>query len=476
MGTIYTSTIHVNVWKEHTCVRCGRVFRYLFQRKIAGQGGTPAKAAAKAQAAVGQALAHETDLHPCPGCGLYQADMIGSRKARLYRWMIAVALVLVALPVILYAADLITSSTAAYLAAALGAALVGVQWRIGRSNLNRDLEANHRLAQTRVEKGELWVPQERQTSSEVDESATGSGWTAGHTTVYAMMLLGLLAFLSPEGIRAAVGWRTNPEWVPLVAGPGDAPYIYFPDQITSVKGFWRGRAEVKVTNWKELGLKSPLLQASSKTDNWGNEIQIGSKESKTSTSTLWLRVQLPPDGGLEGKTLYLDLGLIVEFPELMGANQWHAATYEVRPRRKTLQLSSAGAGGEYRSWWWGGFLGGAFLLVVPSLALVPHVHQPAPSGLAHEYLHPGPRSGRGRGNPRTAGRRGARRSERRRSSRRRPHSSVRPRRLTTCPRFSRVSRGTKEASSKDFVGWIGNPSSKRPDCQSVLPGYSWTPP
>src|SRR5436853_504400 len=86
MATTYTSTIEVNVWKEHTCAACGGVYRYLFKRKKSGQGRSPDAARAAAQAAVVKALAHEVDLQPCPGCGLYQPDMIGTRKARRHGW------------------------------------------------------------------------------------------------------------------------------------------------------------------------------------------------------------------------------------------------------------------------------------------------------------------------------------------------------------------------------------------------------
>jgi hypothetical protein len=370
MGTTYTSTIHINVWKEHTCVRCGRVFRYLFKRKKTGSGATPDKAAAAARAAVEKALAHETDLQPCPGCGLYQPDMIGNQKARRHRWVVFAALLAVALPLILYATDLVAGPAAAYLAAALCGIVLLLQWLIDRGNPNRDLEANHRLALMRVEKGDLWVPKDRQAPAEVDEDVTGSGWTRGHRTAYLMLSVAVLAFLSPDLVRAGKGWRANPEWVPVVAGPGDEPYVYFPDKITSVKGYWRGRPAVKVINWQELGLKNAVVPATSKADSWGNQIQIGSKESKTSTNTLWLRLRLPADARLEGKSLDLELNLIADFPELMGVNKWREGSQAARTQRKTLLLSSTGAGAEYRSWWWGGYLGGAFLLVVPSIALV----------------------------------------------------------------------------------------------------------
>ena len=66
MATTYTSTIEINVWKEHTCVGCGGAFRYLFKRKKSGTGGTPAAAQANASKAVVNALANEVDCSPAP--------------------------------------------------------------------------------------------------------------------------------------------------------------------------------------------------------------------------------------------------------------------------------------------------------------------------------------------------------------------------------------------------------------------------
>jgi hypothetical protein len=170
-------------------------------------------------------------------------------------------------------------------------------------------------------------------------------------------------------VRTLRGWKANPEWVPLVVGPGDEAYVYFPDKITSVKGYWNAKPTVAVSNWRDLGLKGPQLKATSKTDSWGAQISVGSKESKTSTNALWLRLNVPPDAQLAGKTLDLDLALDVNYPELAMGDKFAPRTSHAR-MRKSLALSGAGAGAEYRSWWWGGFLGGAFLLVVPSIALV----------------------------------------------------------------------------------------------------------
>jgi hypothetical protein len=370
MVTTYTSTIEVNVWKEHTCCACGSVFRYLFKRKKQGQGGSPEKARAAAQKAAVKALEHEVDMHPCPGCGLYQPDMVGSRKARRHGFTALAALVILVPMLILYATDVLSAATTMLLTVGLCALTVLAHLLIDSANPNKDLEANQHLAQMRVEKGDLWVPGDRPRNPEMDPAAAGSGWTSSHTTAYAMLALGLVAFLTPEMFRALRGWPVNAEWVPVVAGPGDDPYIYFTDKITSVKGFWKGTPEITVTNAQELGLPNPRLAGTSKVSSWNEKISIGSKESKTSTNTLWARVQLPADNRLEGKTLQLEIKMNVDFPMLQNANTWIPATYHVLPQHKTIRLATQKAGSQYQTWWWSGFLGGAFLMLVPGFVLM----------------------------------------------------------------------------------------------------------
>ena len=118
MATTYKSTIEINVWKEHACIGCGGRFRYLFKRKKTGQGGTPDAASAAARKAALKALEHEVDMHPCPGCGLYQPDMVGSRRSTRHWWVIAVTSILLLVLMILMLSDVMLAGMAAWAAAA----------------------------------------------------------------------------------------------------------------------------------------------------------------------------------------------------------------------------------------------------------------------------------------------------------------------------------------------------------------------
>jgi hypothetical protein len=365
MATTYTSTIEFNVWKEHTCVGCGQTFRYLFKRKKKGTGGTEAAASAAAQKAVVKALTRETDMHPCPGCGLYQPDMIAARRAVAHWWLFGIALVAFPLIVILFATDVLTGTVATFASLVAGAGVILGHLIADSKDPNKDLESNQRLAQARVRSGELW--EGKPTVSEAPGEHPGSGWTSAHSTAYAVLIVGLLAVAAPTLLRVLRGWPVNSDWVPEVVGPGDEAKVYFPSKITSVKGYWKASAQAQVANAAEVGLANPVLKATSENASWGDKISVSSKESKESTKTLWAKVQMPSNPDLAGKTLKIQMALGVLYPELH-ANQFDEVS-KTFTHVASVRLGSPGAGTTYKSAWWWGTIGGAGLVVFLSFWL-----------------------------------------------------------------------------------------------------------
>lgn len=358
MATTYTQTVEVSVWKEHTCAACGQVYRYLFKRSMKGEGKSPEAAEAAAEKAVVRALEYEVDQQPCPGCGLFQPDMIAAQRSRRHWWTFWAGVPVYGLLLILVLADAMTYGTAGLLAAVTAAALTAAHVVIGLQNTNRDLEANRKLARRRVKDGDIWVPED---TSEPEESAEplGTGIGPGHYVCYALLAASVLAFLLPVVLRTALGMRSNAGWYPEVAGPGDSAYVYFPEKISSIKGMWSGSPQVTVVNAGELG--GPVaVTATSKNSSWGNTITAKSRE-KNSSSTLWARVQFPADPRLAGKTLQLQITMNVQYPAIMGARQW-APQSKTASHRATIEMSSPGAGTKYKMGFWLGFIGGCGLL------------------------------------------------------------------------------------------------------------------
>src|SRR5262245_40780716 len=102
MAAKYRATITLNCWKQHVCANCGGAFRYRFRRKVQGEASTKEAAEQSAQLSAVTTLKSEVDEHPCPTCGVYQPDMIGSRRAfrhGLLTFLAALAFIALLFPV-----------------------------------------------------------------------------------------------------------------------------------------------------------------------------------------------------------------------------------------------------------------------------------------------------------------------------------------------------------------------------------------
>jgi hypothetical protein len=221
-------------------------------------------------------------------------------------------------------------------------------------NANRD--ANLALARRRQKADELWVPDE--SPIQVIEGDVGNGLTKGHLAGCLLLAAAALILLAPVGLRFATGMKSNPDWHPEVVGPGDEAYVYFPVTVNSIKGMWNGTPRVALLNAGELASTQPAppLTATTRADSWGNTIRYESKE-KNNLSPLWVRVRLPNDPALAGKTLHLRLDLDVRYPFEVGSNPAGNTTFLVKEEAHThttfLTLSQPGAATGYLVAWWG---------------------------------------------------------------------------------------------------------------------------
>jgi hypothetical protein len=357
MSTTYTSTIEVNVWKEHTCSCCGTKYRYLFKRTKQGSGATPDAATTNAHNAVIKALEHEVDMQPCPGCGSYQPDMIGNQRSGRHWWVFWCGLPVLALVVILSWADILSASTAGWtLGLVVGLSLL-INVLIDFVNPNANTAANLELAKRREADGDLWVPEG---IKDKEGDAIGSGIGFGHYLAYGMLLASMGAFFAQALVLLAIGGKPNASWYPQVLGPGDEGYLYFARRVECVGGHWRGTVDVQVLNAKELGLDGAALQIRGRTreDSWGQTISISRRGSKTSSPALWAYVAFPDDSRLVGKTVDLQINMRVNYPRLVGSDAYDDRHIEMISERHQVTLSSARSGSVSRTFWWIGLVGG----------------------------------------------------------------------------------------------------------------------
>jgi hypothetical protein len=361
-----SATREINVLKEHTCARCGVVYRYQFRRKKTSNRFNTRDAEDAAEHAIIRAMTQEADRQPCPGCGLYQPDMIAPIQARRHWYLAAATLAFLFFVLIFACGDFLLPDTTVWVVVSgAGLFLLGhliVNWY----DPNRNLDANRRLAQSRVDRGELRVMSAR------DPDQNGGNEIGRHRfrarlCVCAVMVASLLVLACPEVVRLANGWPTNPQCRPIVVGPGDDPGIYFPQSLSSLNGLWRGTPTVEVLNYRELGLPDGRLQATSNQAVWGQAIFINSKQPASQVSRLWANPRLPDNPDLAGKTLVLKMSLTIDYPLQKGPG-WMPAQ-ETVTHTTAVELAPRGAGHTYCILWWVGFLTGSLLLLLSGALL-----------------------------------------------------------------------------------------------------------
>jgi hypothetical protein len=348
MGKSYTSTIDVRCLKEHTCLCCGAVYAYELKRKVTGSAPTKEKAVVRAQAAAAKTVEREVDMEPCPTCGLLQPDMIGQRRAKRHKTLFWLALIAFIVIVILRAAYAIQSDTAVWTALIACAVVAALHLLIDLPDPNRNPDGNRQMAEQRVASGAL-----RHTPGQFLPGSTQLARTPrsmGHWLALVLLLVAVALASQPEAMRRARGWPLNVECYPPVVGPGDETRIYMTQKIDSVKGYWRGNPTAVVST---AGGGKPLnANAETNQNDWGSSISVKSSE-KHSTSTPWVRVTMPNEASLAGKTAACDIDLKIAYPEMEGSSSFHELNTKMH-RSINIQMAPPEAGASYNGWWWTG--------------------------------------------------------------------------------------------------------------------------
>ena len=363
MARSYTAKIEFHRWKAPTCVGCGGQYAYLMHRKLAYGGSTPERATEKAQAAADRALTRDIDRQPCPTCGMYQPDMIAGRRRSLHRGLLLAALLVAGLIAGLYLGDVLQADWTLLAAMAQVAAIGVLGLLVDLRNPNRDLAANRRVAEQEIaaQRVRMLRPGMPPTTT-----TTMGTWCPHGLLAFGLAVVAALALALPEMMRQQSAWPWNANWHPPVAGPGDETYVYLPDSISSIKGYWTGTSKVTaqavgLPQAGEFGIASSTRQM-----DWGRSIADVKQSERSTRNRLWVRVKLPSDGECAGKTLALKIALTVRYPVVRDNNSF-ATTVEDFQHEATLELAAPLAARAYKTWWWGGFAGGEFLLMVSIL-------------------------------------------------------------------------------------------------------------
>lgn len=360
-----SSTAHIHCWKQHTCVGCGSVYRYAFQRSVTAQGADNAKLQANLDKLVGSTLQNDVDRRPCPTCGRYQPDMIAMRKGMhwllFFGWLIAAAVLW-----ILVGLNAFQDATLCWTISTVAGIFVVLHLFVDLPNPNRNLVRNQALAESQLLPGDYEVVSAAPEIDKVDSEPARFG--TGRALLFAAFACLTMAPLAPELLRSANRWPVNEGWYPQVVGPGDTARFYFPNTFQAIKSYWQGFPQVQVANAQEVGLPPGNLSATSNHSDWGQSISVKSSESG-STVRPWMDVRFADKEPFEGKPVKLACNMRLRFPESAGNNQFRVRDLLIEQNTEVLLASAPHAGRTYNSMFWLTFLGAALLHLVLAAGL-----------------------------------------------------------------------------------------------------------
>jgi len=350
MATSYRATVELELVKQHRCVGCNCAFRYPMKRSAQAQGATPEQASEAARVQLGKDLESGVEPRPCPSCGIYQPEMVERARSDVYG---VVAFLVHAAPgvlAVLAATDVLAWYTAAWAAAGPAAIALLIHLRAATLKPNANPEANRERA---ARDGDVKVVEQ---GGGMPSIVPGVG-PLGQKRKLALGLFAaaMVALPSAELMRLGRGWPLNPEWVPGVIGPGDKATIHFPQQITTVGGYWSASGSARAD--------AATFRVTSKADSWGGRIRT---KSSSSSKTPWAQVHF---ADASGTTLPLQVDLDVRYPGMTGSRSFSNRSQKLTLRSE-VKLAPAGAGELYRNLVWGGLGGGALAVIVLGIMLV----------------------------------------------------------------------------------------------------------
>lgn len=358
----YTASLEVQARKVHTCVLCGCVFRYTMARSVTGTGGSPDAARENLLGNIKTTLETGVDSHPCPTCGFVQPEMVGAARSGSHVLQaVAMGFVIVFMGPLI-GTHALSIPTAALVALVVYGAVAAWAYRTATQNPNERLVDRLNEASAEVAAGKLAIetPGDKANPKLKDAPAATDGF---HPVACGLLAAAVALGVSPELVRIGGGGAVNPSFYPAVIGPGDTSTYYFKKQISSMKGYWRGKAIGALVGLEGLGEDGILpLELKANDRDWGRSISLKNSE-KAQGSTIWAAVTMPAEPALAGRTVDMVARIFYEYPAMSGASSFEVRADKLEEATK-VTLSRPGLGNLYGWLAWLGTWGGGIVLFV----------------------------------------------------------------------------------------------------------------
>ena len=366
-----SATVKLSGWQEYTCSACRTVYRCRFDKEETRSAATAEEATTKARQALQSSVTHDSEVRPCPQCGLVQPDMVGWFRMIFHALVFLLSVVGFWMVFVLAGNDHFTKHVVLWYATILALVCCAGYFLVSNRSFNADMAANRERAAQRIAKGEIAITSPGDSAG---HSIDGSFRQAGTRVIFGLLIATALFVPAAEVMRIARGWPLNPAWYPGVAGPGDRPYAYFPEELKCIKSMWNGQAEAEVVNAAEVGLpKKTKLKTETKKDQWAGTITALKHES-FATAYPWVMIDVPEVADPAGKKLEVKMKLDLTYPEpkeVTGFQDKNATFTHSEP----LVLATPGAGAQYMLLWWLATLASAVVTVTAGIVLMVRDYQ-----------------------------------------------------------------------------------------------------
>jgi hypothetical protein len=383
MAVIVTvrATASGRCWKQHGCVACGGTYRYLFERSVTSRGRPGDPVETWAREGLARQLEEDFDDCPCPTCGSYQPDMVARSKVTWHLTLTILAVVLLLLLLILTFSGVMPLDAAGKVTAAVAGFTAFFQLITALSNPNRNRARNLRKIKPKLTAGTLEVVQP-------GDPACPHGPPRVLTPVHLIALLAIvaapLAFYAVVAVSDENPLPRNAGLQPDVVGPGTEVTIPLPFSTRTYAGNWRGLSPTAtVLNAAEL-VTPATLPASSHKQHWGKITAVNDKKHPFEAVKPWIRVSIPDNADLGGKTMRLKVSLEVNYPTQGGSNNAEKTT--VVEKEVAIALAEAGTGALYRQTWDIGKWVGVGCCLLGGLALYLLAQRMKQRALPHQAL------------------------------------------------------------------------------------------
>ncbi len=356
----YNATADYTVRKVHTCVHCDGSFGYVMKRSLTGTGASAEQAQENLKNTARNVLETNVDTHPCPTCGMVQPEMMAARNT--WRYLIAGAVTAVAMFVfcIFFWTHFLSLENLMY--TLLGVYGVLVAWCMKRmlTNPNTNLSRNLQTAKKEVSAGEVELLEAGSLEGKNAKLARQAtyGWDGVTAGCFAVaLLLGCL----PGGLQTLRGWPLNEAFFPAVVGPGDEATYYFEKEISSIKGYWRGKVGAALVGVEGLGEQGLVtLKATTEDKSWGKTIRFKSSQ-KADKSTIYSTIEFPDEPALANKGINMVAKILYQYPK-MGIGKSFRVVSSQLEAEETIQFAESGAGTMYSQAAWAAILLGGFFV------------------------------------------------------------------------------------------------------------------